>query len=634
MKFFYLFVLPISAAAVLAPLLWIQPTGLRLDKSQGLPDEPIVRRDVYSADVKSIDPATCGDTTSASVQANFYEGLYTYQYLLRPVEVIPLLASSMPEISSDSLTYTIHIKPGVLYHRNPCFGADSSGRPGTREVRAEDFVLAMKRCADYHIATGLSFAFLSGNIDGLDAWRRKSEGYAPGDFSRYDLPVSGLQAVDPLTLRIKLTRPFPQFQYVLAESVYAPIPREAINYWLAGEGPGRTPVPMKERSTEFTEDRQVVGTGPYLLQKFERKKQIVLVRNPDFRPDYYPSEGTPQDKAAGLLDDAGKPVPFIDVLSYQWVAEDYSAWMLFLTHQSDASGVPRELYQSVISPSKDLEATWQQRHIVLNKYTVPAVYWIAFNVQDPVLAASKSLREAMCLCFDVETYISILFNGRGIRAVNIVPSSFDVWAPAGPGPYYHFDVEAARAKLDQAKQELAAAGLLADGKIPQLVLDLGDRGTEAKREGEFAQQQFARIGLNVRVEYNDWPTLQEKVQNKNVQLYAMGWHADYPDAENFLQLFYSPNIAKGTNNTNYSNPQFDRLYEQAVVMPSSPQRTELYVQMIRMISDDVPVLLLSEPLSYVLDYQWLQNVKAHPFGYGYAKYQRIDVDMRRRLTGE
>ena len=132
---------------------------------------------------------------------------------------------------------------------------------------------------------------------------------------------------------------------------------------------------------------------------------------------------------------------------------------------------------------------------------------------------------------------------------------------------------------------------------------------------------------------NDWPKLQEKVHNKQCQMYTMGWHADYPDAENFLQLYYSPNIEKQTNNSNYSNGEFDKLYEQVRVMPDSPERTELYAKMVNMISEDCPVLMLTEPLSYVLVYDWVRNVKPHPVGYGYAKYRRIDVELRRKLGG-
>ncbi|MFA6133909.1 MAG: ABC transporter substrate-binding protein [Phycisphaerae bacterium] len=630
MKLFYTLGLLVAIGLTLLPL-FILPSQSQ-DRYRG----QVVSFNSYGDEIKSLDPATCGDTASASMQGNCYEGLYCYHYLKRPLEVIPQLAAEMPKISPDGLTYTIRLKSGVKFFPNPCFGLDPNGGFKTRTVRAEDFVLSFKRAADYYINPGLAWAFLSERVVGLDQWREKSKDYARGDFSRYDLPVEGIKALDDLTLQIKLRENFPQMIYVLAMNVYAPIPREAVDYWLgtAGDGAGgRKALPPEKRTTEFREAEQVVGTGPYVLSTFIRRGEIVFARNPNFREEFYPREGAPGDAEAGLLRDAGKKVPFIDVLHYDFVAEDYSAWQLFLTRQVDATGIPKENYEFVITPGKELADKWQKRHIFLNKYESPAVYWLAFNMDDPVLGKSKSLREALCLAFDVENYIKVLHNGRGVRSVNILPSSFKGHDEAGPGPYYRLDRAAAKQKIEQAKAELAAAGKLVDGGIPPLTLDLGSTDSATRDMGEFARQQFAQAGVELKVNLNEWPVLQEKVHNKKTQIYAMGWHADYPDAENFLQLFYSKNIAKGTNDTNYSNPAFDALYEQVRVMPDTPQRTALYARMVNMISDDCPVLLLSEPLSFVLFSDWVQNVKSHPIGYGFSKYRRIDTQLREKLGG-
>ena len=262
------------------------------------------------------------------------------------------------------------------------------------------------------------------------------------------------------------------------------------------------------------------------------------------------------------------------------------------------------------------------------------VYWIVFNMEDKVIGASRSLRQALCAVFDVESYIEVLFNGRAKRAVNILPSSFKGWKEAGPGPYYKLDVNLAKRKLEDARKELAAKGLLVNGKIPELSIDLGGLDRTTADRGEFCQQQFAKIGIELKFNLNDWPTLQEKVHNKQCQMYTMGWHADYPDAENFLQLYYGPNIQKQTNNSNYASPEFDRLYEQVRTMPDTPVRTKLYARMINMLSRDCPALLLTEPVSYVLHYDWVENIKPHPIGYGFAKYRRLDVQRRRELGGK
>jgi ABC-type transport system substrate-binding protein len=636
MKWFYIISLTVAAALCAFPLAVLHEDTTRSDAGNEL-------NLLYASDVKSLDPATCGDEVSSTIQANFYEGLYNYHYLKRPLEVVEQLAESMPVISPDGLTYTIKIKRNVVYHRNPCFGRDSTGMHAwkTRTVTAADFVLAFKRVADYHINTGLSWAFLAERIVGLDEYRDKTRQYKAGDFSRYDLPVEGVSAPDSFTFVLKLRSPFPQLIYVLAMHVYAPVPREVIDYHLStadnGRG-GRGMIPLRERTPEIKEQEQVIGTGPYILTVFKRKWKIVMERNPEFRGETYPAEGEGPcadyagDSAMGLLADAGKRVPFIGRINYRYIEEDYASWMLFLSKQTDVGPIPPETFQAIISPGKELTDDWRRKGISLNKSSKPSVYWIVFNMEDPIIGKSKSLRKALCLAYDVDNEIRILQNDRGKRAVNIVPSSFKGHDEAGSGPYYRFDTVAARKELEAAKKELQAAGLLVNGQIPELKFDLSD-GVYYLRMAEFVRQQFSRLGIKVKCVFNDWPTLQRKVENKQTQMYTMGWGADYPDAENFLQLYYSGNIDKGTNNSNFRNGEFDSLYRVIRVMQDSPERTRLYARMVRIISEEVPVLLLHEREDFLLFYDWIKNIKVHPIGFGYVKYRRIDADILARQKG-
>jgi ABC-type transport system substrate-binding protein len=308
--------------------------------------------------------------------------------------------------------------------------------------------------------------------------------------------------------------------------------------------------------------------------------------------------------------------------------------MMFQEKLRDIGGIPRDVFTTVISPSRKLLKQWQEQGIVLLKEPYPAVYWLGFNMEDRIVGKSKSLRQGLSMAFDVERYIETIYNGRGIRAVNIIHSTFRGHAEAGPGPYYRLDLPAAKKKIAEAKKELIAAGVLKAGQdIPTLTLDLPGRDERYRRIGEFAKGEFKKVGVAIKVELNDWPTLQEKVTNKRAQVWAIGWHADNPDAENFLQLYYSPNIKLGTNDTNYSNEEFDRLYEQAGNKLNIEDRIPLYAKMARMISEDCPILLLSEPITYTLIYDWVHNFKSHPIGYGLAKYTRLDAQARRKAGG-
>ncbi len=263
----------------------------------------------------------------------------------------------------------------------------------------------------------------------------------------------------------------------------------------------------------------------------------------------------------------------------------------------------------------------------------PTLFWFGFNMRDRILGASKSLRQALSLAFNVEEYIEIIWKGRSIPAVNYVPSSFVGHAEAGPGPYSRYDLAEAKRLLTKAKQELVAAGVLAPGEnIPPLKLDLGGRSNFHRKLAMYTQGQFKKIGIEIEIELNDWPTLQDKVNRKLVQVFSIGWQADYPDPENFLQNYYSPNIKRGTNETNYSNPAFDKLYEKIIVMESSPQRTELCAQAIRILNEDSPCLLLTEPIYMWLEHTWVKNYKRHPLGAGFRRFVRIDDEAHLPLA--
>ena len=108
----------------------------------------------------------------------------------------------------------------------------------------------------------------------------------------------------------------------------------------------------------------------------------------------------------------------------------------------------------------------------------------------------------------------------------------------------------------------------------------------------------------------------------------MAWGADYPDAENFLQLFYSKNISPGPNGANYSNPAFDKLYEKALLLPDSPERTKIYKQMRDIVVEDVPWTYTGHRLTYGLFYPWLKNYKPNKIVAGSVKYYRIDNNLR------
>jgi len=590
-------------------------------------------RQPYYSDVKSFEPAAYDNSEAVHIRAHVYEGLYAYHYLKRPAKIIPLLADGMPKVSKDGLVWTIKMKKGVKYSRNACFGLDDKGKPKTRTVTAGDFVLAFKRIADIHVRSDSAMAFVGDMIVGLKEYRKKSENYRQDDYSRFDKEkLSGVVALDDLTLQMTLKQNTPHFIHFLAIPQYAPYPREIIDHYFASPdnfaGTPRMAAITLRLFGEIRHSKAVVGTGPYVISKHIPRNIIVLSRNPDFRDQHYPSQGAPGDRAAGLLADAGKRLPFIDRIEFIWTPSRELSWKHFCNGIIDRNRIPWDSFLEIVGPDLKVAKEYADKGIRLAGSRFPSVFWLAINMKDPILGKSKSLRQALSLCIDRKDYIRTLFQRRGKPAINCLPSTLHGHSAAGPGPYARFDLAAARKKLIDARKELAAAGLLKSGQVPTLTLDIGTTDAVGKKMAKLFQKQFAAIGLEVDVKLNDWPTMLGKIHEGTNQMVSIGWVGDYPDPENFLQLFYSPNIGPTINTTRYSNRAYDDLYRKFTSLPYGPERDVRCKKLVNIISEDCPILLLYEPLSVFVHHKWLRNVKRHPVGYRTDRYLRIDTKAR------
>jgi len=555
--------------------------------------------------IRGFDPVKAGDVASAMAIGKIYEGLLEYDYLKRPYQLIPLLATDLPEISEDGLTYRFQIREGILFQDNPCF-TRSDGRG--RELVAEDFVYAIKRVADLNTESTGYWAF-NDRIVGLDAFRETTGGDKETD---YDQEVLGLRSEGSHTLLIELKRPYPQLLYILAMHYAFAVPREAVEYY--GE--------------EFV--NHPVGTGPFQLKSWQRNYRVEFERNPGWGPEgrleTYPSEGEVGELMSGLLRDAGKPLPLLDGIVQYVVGDPQTQWLMFLSGQFDRfSGISRDNWDVVVTPDKKLDERFVEKGITLFSEPTIDCFYIGFNMDDPLLGKNKKLRQALSAAFDSETWIKF-FNNRITEANSPVP----------PGLAGHFEELAPyRYDLDKAKMLLAEAGY-PDGLDPEtgerlsMTIDIGSAdSSEAIQSTELFIDFMRKIGVDIVPQYNHWPAFLERMDRRQVQLYRLAWIADYPDAENFLQLFYGPNQSPGPNHSNYENEQFDRIYERARVLQDSPERTAFYEHMCRMVLEECPWILTHYRLSYSLNYGWLKNFKHHDFPYLNDKYYRIDEAERR-----
>ena len=316
--------------------------------------------------------------STASIQ-QIYEPPLQYHYLKRPYQLIPLTVESVPKpryfdaegnpLPEDvhpelvaKAVYEIRIRPGIQYQPHPCFAKDAAGKfplpyldnrrckrdyevsdfseTGTRELIAEDYVHQLKRLADPRVACPL-LSLLDNYIlgmgdyatalrDALEGEREKRRAAAGATYNQAvderanpislnidAFPFPGVKVVDRYTYQIVLKTKYPQFVYWLAMPFFAPMPKEVIAFY--------EQTALKDRN--ITIDRFPIGTGPYRLETFKPHKEIVLIRNENFRTELYPTEGEIGDREAGLLANAGAKLPLIPKAVYKLEKEYIPRWL-------------------------------------------------------------------------------------------------------------------------------------------------------------------------------------------------------------------------------------------------------------------------------------------------------------------
>lgn len=569
------------------------------------PNEMVLHH-VLSAKIKGLDPGNMRDVYSIIVASQMFEPLYQYHFLKRPYELVPLLAEDMPQISNDLLTYTIKIKKHVYFQNDPCFGSHPAGSVPDgkgRELKAEDFAFSLKRVANIKYLSQ-NWSIFDNKIVGLDEFREytktcKSE--ADVDYSRQ---VQGLTTPDDYTLIIKLKKPWPQLCMALADTATAPVAKEAVDYY------GRDII------------SHPVGTGPFRLNVWRRGSYIELVRNPAFRDELYPSRGEPGDAEAGYLDDAGKPIPFADRVVWTAIEERQPAWLLFLQGKVDATVIPKDNFDEVMGGAGELTPAMKQRNIHLKTFKDPSTYWVGFNMAEPVFGKNKPLRSAISNAIDRSKFIELFFNNRHLIAHGLIPPVMPSYNPEiKEKGYAQYDPEKAQELLKEAEK-------IHGGKLPTLKITLPGTNTWYRQYGQFLKRNLNAVGLEVEMEYMDRPTYLEKVNTKSVQIFTSGSSARIPDAQDFLAMFYSRYHAPGPNKFNYSNPEFDKLYEKTQAILDGPEKRRLYRKMELIVLEDCPAAFLNHRVAYVLHHDWYKNYKPHAFAYGLSKYRRIDLAKR------
>ncbi len=556
---------------------------------------------------KSLDPAQGSTQYDNMAVSQIYETLMTFAYA-DPQRLEPLLLAELPTRSPDGLTLSFKLKPGVKFHDADCF----AGGKG-REVVSDDVFFSLKRLADgtYQYK---NWWLLEGSIKGLDEYKATQN--ASGKAFDYDAPVEGFVKVSDREFQIVLTKPVFKFQYILTMFQTSIVPREAVEKY------GKD-FPFK-----------AVGTGPFVLDRWQPKQSLSLVRNSAYHEVLYPArdEWNDEDRRRRLHRPAGQRVPFVDRIEFSMYVQEQPMWLQFQAGQLGYTEVPAEYFEEAFDKrTRELKPETSRRGVTAHQDALLDFIFQGFNMEDPVLGGlspeKRALRQAIHLATDLDEINEAFYNGINEVFDGPIPVALDGHPKDGRAPqsYRGSDLPRARAKLIEAgwpEGKNARTG-------EQLVIRYYTSNAMLnQQQSEMLKRQIERLGVKFESVMVDFSTLIEACDNRKAPMFGFAWGSDYPDAENNLALFYGPNESPGANHFNYKRPEYDAMYQQILVMEPGPERTAIYEKMRDMLIEDCPYVGSMGRTRFYLMAPWILNCRPTERMWSWIKY--LDVDDSKR----
>jgi len=591
-------VLPGALRLVCTVLLWSPVSAHAADPAK------IIRIAMPFAEV-SLDPAFANDEVSLSVTASILEPMLDYDYLARPVKLVPATLETMPVIEEGGKTFICKVRKGIFFTPDPAF----KGKP--RELTAADYAYSLKRLLDPAVKSPW-LSVLEGKLIGADALRAQAK---TGKFD-YDAEIPGLEVVDRYTLKIRLKDPDYRFLYVLAMPGTAAVAREVVETY--GDDVGAHPV----------------GTGPYALAEHKRSSRMSLVANSSYRAvTYTPAGNVPPASRPIATALKGKKLPLAGRIDISIMEEGQARWLAFLNGELDfLDQIPIEFIENALVDGK-LKPELAARGIRVQTLVRPNVTYTVFNMEDPVVGGYSpdkiALRRAISMSFNTAEEIRSTRNGRGIRASGPIPPDIEGFDPIQKATAQTYDPPAASALLDKfgyKDRDRDGYREMPDGK--PLLLQLWSPPTSLARvRDELWKKSLDAVGIRIEFKKDRVPELIKMARAGKLQMVGGGWLADYPDAECFMQLLYGTNIGR-ENGSRFNLPEFNRLFEEAKGMPNSAARTKLFSHMTELVVNYAPWRIGLNPVNDAVDHGWVRNRVPHPIQLWAWSY--IDIEPRHK----
>jgi len=572
---------------------------------------------------KTLDPVKGSTVYDNRCVSQIMETLVQYKYLKRPYELEPLLLTEMPvevetpedlkkialdfaeaarvlqqetweadkkkaEASGEEapveppeipdpkpITWKFTLRDDIYFHDSPCF-PDGKGR----QMMASDVFYSWRRLSDSIIGSK-SWWLMRDAVVGFDEYRAgqlKQAEESPIPNFDYHGKVEGFRILNDQEFTVTLKNPSARFLWVLAMFQTAIIPHEALE--LYGNRFGIHPV----------------GSGPYTLKEgdWQFGLQMVLRRNANYREEFFPTEHMPEDAETFNLEAAaGKRLPILDTIRISFFEQDQPMWLHFRAKDFDYAQVPNENMPQVFSKrfvdgkkAIVLKPEWREQEIRYEPVPLLDFIFFGFNMEDELLGGlddrGTKIRQAICSALDWDERNETFYFGLNVVYDGVIPPMLEGHPENGES-----DASFRGPNLERARQLLMEAGYPGGEGLP--VIDYyTSQGRNNREQSEMFLRQLSAIGIRVKPNLVDFPTLMQTVDTRKAAFFSFAWGSDYPDGENNLALFYGPNESPGSNHFNYKREEYDRMYEKIVGMQPSPERTEIYNRMQEMLLHDCP----------------------------------------------
>lgn len=525
---------------------------------------------------KSIYPLGITEVVGHRIANQIYEGLVRFNP--KDLTIEPLLAKKW-EVDSSATVYTFHLHTGVKFHDDACF----EGGKG-RTVTAKDFVYSLNQLMTPD-SKNSGFTFYRDVIKGAAAL------YSAREIKQHDadeISGFGVKAVDDSTLQITLEKPFADFLNRLALPFASVFPMEAVEKY-------KGDILM-----------HAVGTGPFSLKNMKADEAVILARNENYWG----------------YDESGNQLPYLDGIKVSFIKEDKTEMMELVKGNLDMKyRLPFSMVEDILDADKNLKGEYKKFQLQITPEY--AIQFYGFLIPDK-LFSNKNVRLAFNYAIDRAKIADFTAKGEGIPA-------FNGFVPLGIPGYDNASVSGYAFDVKKAQEYLSKAGYPNGKGFPKVTLEINSGGGRNQDVAE-AIKTMLSDNLNIEVDIAQvvWAQHTNNVETGKVNFWRFGWVADYPDPNNFLNLFYGKNVpasmeeAAYTNPCRYKNPAYDALYEKALTTPDEQERNRMYAQLDKMIVEDAPVLLIYYSMNRRLLQPYVKNFPNN--GMEYRTFREVWFD--------